>query len=152
MVNKALINKRCTTIHIYRIVSARYSVMCKIYTEYHGTSETEHGLCACTVDNPLAKARDYLSVQAHKPCSISHAWKTLVLHPIRACRKIPLLHVLLLPEGLKVFDNIYPNGKTDENIHENINTTLCTLLKRNSELRHDINYRPLLNFLVSSVL
>ena len=31
--------------------------MCKIYTEYHGTSEIEHGLCACTIDNPLVKAR-----------------------------------------------------------------------------------------------
>ena len=30
--------------------------MCKIYTCYRGTSEKEHGLCACTVDNPLAKA------------------------------------------------------------------------------------------------
>ena len=31
--------------------------MCKVYTGYHGTSEIEYGLCACTVDNPLAKAR-----------------------------------------------------------------------------------------------
>ena len=31
--------------------------MCKVYTGYHGTSEIELGLCACTVDNPLAKAR-----------------------------------------------------------------------------------------------
>ena len=31
--------------------------MCKVYTGYHGTSEIEHGLCACTVDNPLAKAK-----------------------------------------------------------------------------------------------
>ena len=31
--------------------------MCKVCTGYHGTSEIEHGLCACTVDNPLAKAR-----------------------------------------------------------------------------------------------
>ena len=31
--------------------------MCKAYTGYHVTSEIEHGLCACTVDNPLAKAR-----------------------------------------------------------------------------------------------
>ena len=31
--------------------------MCKIYTGCCGTSEIEHGLCACTVDNPLAKAR-----------------------------------------------------------------------------------------------
>ena len=31
--------------------------MCKVYTGYWGTSEIMHGLCACTVDNPLAKAR-----------------------------------------------------------------------------------------------
>ena len=31
--------------------------MCKVYTGYCGTSEIEHGLCACTVDNPRAKAR-----------------------------------------------------------------------------------------------
>ena len=31
--------------------------MCKVYTGYYGTSEIEHGLCACTVDNPIAKAR-----------------------------------------------------------------------------------------------
>ena len=28
-----------------------------VYTGYRGTSEIEHGLCACAVDNPLAKAR-----------------------------------------------------------------------------------------------
>ena len=31
--------------------------MCKVYTGYCGTSEIEHGLCTCTVDNPLAKVR-----------------------------------------------------------------------------------------------
>ena len=31
--------------------------MCKVYSGYCGTSEIEHGLCTCTVDNPLAKAR-----------------------------------------------------------------------------------------------
>ena len=31
--------------------------MCKVYTGYRGTSEIEHGLCACKVDNPLAKTR-----------------------------------------------------------------------------------------------
>ena len=25
--------------------------MCKVYTEYHGTSEIEQDLCACTVNN-----------------------------------------------------------------------------------------------------
>ena len=33
--------------------------MRKGYTGYHGTSETEHGLCACTVDNSLAEARGF---------------------------------------------------------------------------------------------
>ena len=47
----------CTTIHRRPIFSMRYSVMCKVYTGYCGTSEIEHGLCACTADNPLAKAR-----------------------------------------------------------------------------------------------
>ena len=47
----------CTTFHRYPIFSTRYSVMCKVCTGYCGTSEIEHGLCACTVDNPLAKAR-----------------------------------------------------------------------------------------------
>ena len=31
--------------------------MCEVYTGFCGTREIEHGLCACTVDNPLAKAR-----------------------------------------------------------------------------------------------
>ena len=47
----------CTTIHRYPIFSTRYSVMCKVYTGYCGTSEIKYGLCASTVDNPLAKAR-----------------------------------------------------------------------------------------------
>ena len=47
----------CTTIPRYPIFNTRYSVICKVYTGYCGTSEIEHGLCACTVDNPLAKAR-----------------------------------------------------------------------------------------------
>ena len=47
----------CTTIHRYPIFSTRYSVMCTVYTGDCGTSEVEHCMCACTVDNPLAKAR-----------------------------------------------------------------------------------------------
>ena len=53
----------CTTIHRYPIFSTSYSVMFKVYTGYHGTSEIELeleielGSCACTVDNPLAKVR-----------------------------------------------------------------------------------------------
>ena len=32
--------------------------MCKVYTGFYCTSEIEHGLCACTFDNPRAKARE----------------------------------------------------------------------------------------------
>ena len=47
--------------------------MCKVYTGYCGTSEIEHGLCACTVDNPLAKARGLsLRTGAQPMLSISH--------------------------------------------------------------------------------
>ena len=42
MVSKSI----CTIIHRYPILSTRYSVMCKVYTGYCGTSEIEHGLCA----------------------------------------------------------------------------------------------------------
>ena len=48
----------CTTFHRYPVFSKSYTVLCKVYTGYCGTSEIEHGLCACTVDNPLAKARE----------------------------------------------------------------------------------------------
>ena len=51
------LTKLCTTIPRYPIFNRRYSNMCKVYTGYHGTSEIEHGLCACTVDSPLPKAR-----------------------------------------------------------------------------------------------
>ena len=33
----------------YPIFSKRYSVLCKVYSGYCGTSEVENGLCACTV-------------------------------------------------------------------------------------------------------
>ena len=46
--------------------------MCKVYTGYCGTSKIVHGLCACRLIIPSLKLGDYLSVQAHKPCSISH--------------------------------------------------------------------------------
>ena len=41
----------CTIFH-------RYPIFSKSYTGYRGTSEVEHGLYTCTVDNPLAKARE----------------------------------------------------------------------------------------------
>ena len=56
--NRALLHLcTCTTIHRYPNLSTRYPVMCKVYTGYHCTSEIEPNLCACTIDNALAKAR-----------------------------------------------------------------------------------------------
>ena len=34
-------------------------------------TDIEHGLCACTGDNPRALASGLLTVQANKPCSVS---------------------------------------------------------------------------------
>ena len=31
-------------------------------------------MCTCTVDNSSLKLEDYLSAEAHKPCSISHMY------------------------------------------------------------------------------
>ena len=57
----------------------KYSVICKVYTGFHGTSEIEHGLCACTVDYPLAKARDLsLRTGAQTKVYISHNIHLLV--------------------------------------------------------------------------
>ena len=51
--------------------------MCKVYTGYHGTSKTEHGLCACTVDNPLAKALGLsLCTAAQTMLSLAYFQKT----------------------------------------------------------------------------
>ena len=66
--------------------------MCKVYTGYCGTSEIEHGLCACTVDNPLAIARGlslrtgaqpmlYLPLIVSKTCNgKSGHWQLLLSH------------------------------------------------------------------------
>ena len=70
--------RTCTTIHRYPIFSKRYFVMCKVYTGYHGTSEIEHGLCACTGDNPLAKARGlFLRTGAQTMLCLPHVFVIL---------------------------------------------------------------------------
>ena len=51
-------NQSSTAFYRYQIFSKTYSVLCKVNTGYCGTCEIKLG--------------DYLSVQAHKPCSISH--------------------------------------------------------------------------------
>ena len=74
--------------------------MCKVYARYHGTSEIEHGLCPCIVDNPLAKARGlslrtgaqtmlYLSLVFQSPSQIFHRFaKTKLLGNSRFFSKL----------------------------------------------------------------
>ena len=45
--------------------------MCKVYTGNCGTSDIEHDFCACTVDNPLTKARG-LSLRTGAQTMLSH--------------------------------------------------------------------------------
>ena len=78
----------CTTIHRYPIFSTRYSVMCKVYTGYCGTSEIEHGLCDCTFDNPLAKARGLsLRTGAQTMLYLSHILKTVLRQKLHSSSK-----------------------------------------------------------------
>ena len=89
----------CTTIHKYPIFNTRYSVMCKVYTGYHGTGEIEHGLCACTVDNPIAKVRGlslrtgaqtmlYLSHKTYLDARNRHVFSTLSSLPMLNARPV----------------------------------------------------------------
>ena len=73
---KEVVKIHCTIIHRYPIFSTRYSVVCKVYTGYHGPSEKEHGLCVCTVDGRLSPrlSSGIITVQTHKLCSISHMY------------------------------------------------------------------------------
>ena len=62
----------CTTIPRYLIFSKRYSVMCKVYTGYHGTSEIEHGLCSCSVDiSPYRHTNHALTLMLAKARGLS---------------------------------------------------------------------------------
>ena len=45
----------------------RYPVICKVFTEYHATSEIKHGPPPCVVDNPLVKACDLSLCTASRP-------------------------------------------------------------------------------------
>ena len=56
--------------------------MCKVYIGYCGTSEIEHGLCACTVDNPLAKARGL---------SLRTGAQTMLYLPLNALENVHIL-------------------------------------------------------------
>ena len=69
--------------------------MCKVYTGYCGTSEIEHGLCACTVDNPLAKARGLsLRTGAQTMLYLSLIFHSTELSKSFKCYKNMFLHVL----------------------------------------------------------
>ena len=70
-----------------QIFNTRCPEMCKVYTEYRATSEIEHGSSACTVDNPLVKAR-----------GLSPYWRTN--HALSVTRKWSILSVTEKKENL----------------------------------------------------
>ena len=62
--------------------------MCKVYTGYNGTSEIEHGLCACMVINPPAKAPGLsLHTGPQTTLYLSHEFWPLVYHIYPAIRR-----------------------------------------------------------------
>ena len=63
--------------------------MCKVYTGYHGTSEIEHVCAHVRSITPSLKPGDYLLVQAHKPCSISHLVPYFLANT-KHCKNIPI--------------------------------------------------------------
>ena len=72
-ISSDMIITTCTTILRYPIFSMRYTIVCKVNTGYRSTSEIDHGLCTCTVDNPLAKAwRLSLLTEAQTMLYLSH--------------------------------------------------------------------------------
>ena len=74
-------HKPCSISLLYHIpqipiFSKSYSVLDKVYTGYCGTSEIEQGLCACTVDNLLAKAQGLsLRTGAQTMLYLSHVYR-----------------------------------------------------------------------------
>ena len=70
--------------------------MCKVYTGYCGTSEMEPVRSII----PSLKLEDYISVQAYKPCSISH------LSSFFSCYSV-ILKITLLVENTKKMCSVY---------------------------------------------
>ena len=68
--------------------------MCKVYTGYHGTSEIEHGLCACTVDNPLAKARGLSLRTGEQTYALSLRCTMYQCHGYRQRRQHPVIYTI----------------------------------------------------------
>ena len=107
--------------------------MCKVSTGYHGTSEIEHGLCACTVDNPLARARGlslrtgaqtilYLAIVVfHFRCFGSnsdrqHVDRLRLQHKIICSEYFPLLthHIHCEPYSCGFYDDIFYSSARED--------------------------------------
>ena len=73
--------------------------MCKVYTGNCGTSEIEHGLCACTVDNPLAKARGL---------SLCTGAQTMLYLSLDTCRTFVFKYNMIPEERQMTYSNRYP--------------------------------------------
>ena len=97
--------------------------MCKVYTGYRGTSEIEHGLCACTVDNPLAKARG-LSLRTGAQIMLYHLTEYLLPNTILYDKVISYFALEMYNSTLK--------QKADDKIN------VCKIKKKSSTLIYHI--------------
>ena len=73
--------------------------MCRVYTGYCGTSEIEHGLCACTVYNPLAKARGLSLRTGAQPMLY------LPLIPKISLLPLPIWSTVFIPQNLDYWNS-----------------------------------------------
>ena len=117
--------------------------MCQVSTGYHGTSEIEHGLCACAVDNPLAKARGLsLRTSAQTTFYLSHSgWsggaKVLGKLPVPGRPTIwmivgqgPIALAVGAGEGgLDIFTLLYPFSPLSRSLRETARYRLKYCLK-----------------------
>ena len=82
--------------------NTRYSVMCKVYTGYH----CESMVCVPVRSIiPLLKLGDYLFVQAHKPCSISHLFQGHWKESVIPTDNLRHEHVILNLKYLDLYEN-----------------------------------------------
>ena len=99
--------------------------MCKVYTAYCGTSEIEHGLCACAVNDPLAKARG-LSLRTGAHTMLYHLFKRTTCIKAQKWPHTKLTHIVmnnscvvpLTETGMEIGDRHYIWGQNGVKGHD----------------------------------
>ena len=116
------VNPNCTTFNRYPIFSTRYSVTCKVFAGYCGTSEIEHGLCVCTVDYPLV----YLKTESLKKIAeqFIRSSDLIMIVDVTKYPEVTLNWLLRLTDKRKILDTQFnPNKYTEQQKQKNKNKT-----------------------------